>query len=112
MATIQQVKNGLVKYIDNDMLPHLSGFKKIGLGIYTALAAENVANIVMKYKDHPAISVLGIIDGSNVDVDKLYNAVYPMFNNGQKQIIDIPVIGEYVVDSTDIEKLYKYIKES
>lgn len=36
MISIEQAKNGIMRYIDNDMLPKLSGMKRIGLGIYAA----------------------------------------------------------------------------
>lgn len=112
LVTMNQVKNGLVKYIDNDVLPHLTGIKKIGLGVYTALAADNVVGLMEKYKDHPAVSVLNVIDAEgNIDIDKLYKSVLPMFESGERQSINIPLIGELLVDKTDLEKLYRYIKE-
>lgn len=111
MVTMQQVKNGLVKYIDTDVLPHLTGIKKLGLGVYTALAANNVVDLIEKYRDHPAVAVLDVIDtDGNVDIDKLYQAVAPQFANGEKQTISIPLIGDMTVDRTDLEKLYRYIK--
>ena len=33
-----------------------------------------------------------------------------MFQDGEKQHINIPLIGELMVDRTDLEKLYQYIK--
>lgn len=111
MVTMQQVKNGLVKYIDTDVLPHLTGIKKLGLGVYTALAADNLAGVLERYKDHPAVSVLKIIDEEGkVDIDKLYQALVPQFSNGEKQSISIPLIGDMTVDRSDLEKLYRYIK--
>lgn len=112
MVTMQAAKNGLVKYIDNDILPHLTGLKKVGLGVYTALAANNIIGLMEKYKDHPAVAVLDVIDeNGNIDIDKLYNVSAPMFANGEKQMINIPMIGDMTVDRTDLEKLYRYIKE-
>ena len=111
MVTMQQVKTGLVKYIDTDVLTHLTGIKKLGLGVYTALAANNVVGLMEKYREHPAVAVLDVIDAEgNVDIDKLYQAVAPQFANGEKQTISIPLIGDMTVDRTDLEKLYRYIK--
>ena len=113
MATINQVKTGVVRYIDNDMLPHLTGAKKVALGVYTALAAENAAKIAVQFAKHPAVSVLAVIDeNGNVDIDRLYRSAAPMFSNGQRVLLHIPVIGDYTVDNTDVEKLYRYIKEA
>lgn len=111
MVTMNQVQNGLVKYIDTDILPHLTGIRKVGLGMYSALASQNIGKTILKYKDHPAIAMIDVIDeNGNVDIDKLYQAAVPMFANGEKQSIDIPLIGELRIDRTDIEKLYQYIR--
>lgn len=111
MVTMQQVKTGLVKYIDTDVLPHLTGIKKLGLGVYTALAADNLVGLLEQYRDHPAVSVLHVMDkDGNVDIDKLYQALVPQFANGEKQTISIPLIGDMTVDRSDLEKLYRYIK--
>ena len=111
MVTVAQVKNGLVRYIDTDVLPHLTGMKRIGLGVYTALAAENLSGLVEQYRDKPAVSVLKVIDDQgNVDIDRLYQAFVPMFADGQKQTIEIPMIGELIIDRSDVEKIYRYIK--
>lgn len=112
MVTMQQVKTGLVKYIDTDVLPHLTGAKRLGLGVYTALAANNLVGLMEKYREHPAVAVLDVIDADgNVDIDKLYQALDPMFSTGERQSINIPMIGELIVDRNDLEKLYRYMKE-
>lgn len=113
MATMTQVKTGLVRFVDSDILPHLSGAKKIGLGIYVALAANNLEARVYQHVNHPAVSMLDVIDANgNVDIDKVYQAAAPMFNGGQKVPVQIPLIGEYNMDMTDLEKIYRYIKEA
>lgn len=112
MVSMNQVQKGLMKYIDNDVLPHLTGMKRVGLGIYSGLAAQNFGAMVEKYKDHPAVSVLDVIDDNgNVDIDKLYKAAAPMFSSGERHTISIPLIGDMTVDRSDLEKLYQYIKE-
>ena len=111
MVTLLQVKNGLVKYVDSDILPHLTGFKKIALGAYVALASENVVSVMSKNKDNPAVAVLDVVDeNDNADIDKLYQAFSSMMPDGQKYSIDIPMIGELRVDRSDLEKLYQYIR--
>lgn len=113
MVTLEQVKTGLFKYIDLDIMPHLDGFKKIGFGAYTLMASENAVAMALQFKDHPAVTVTGAMDKSgNVDIDKLYQSVAPYFANGERQTIKIPLIGNLTVDKTDLEKLYSYIKEA
>ena len=111
MVTMQQFQNGVARYIDADILPHLSGVKRLAVGTYAGLAANNVGELLTQYKDHPAVSVMKVMDkDGNVDIDRLYSAAAPMFANGEKFSINIPMIGEMTVDKTDLEKLYQYIR--
>lgn len=111
MVTVKQVQTGIVRYVDNDLLPHLEGMKKIGLGIYMGLASENIGAAIQKYKDHPAVAMLNVVtDDGMVDIDKVYTVAKPMFD--QKQSIDLPLIGRVTFDGSDVEKLYRYISEA
>ena len=111
MVSMDQVKNGLIRYIESDIMPHLDGIKKIALGLYTGLAADNAVKMALQYTQHPAVAMLNVIDeAGNVDIDKLYNAVLPMFNDGHKETIRVPLIGEFRIDRSDVESLYRYIR--
>ena len=111
MITINQFQQGLLRYIDTDIMPHLTGLKKIGLGVYVTLAANNISTILEKYKNRPAIEMLGVIDSeNNIDIDNLYRAILPMMAEGQKIPIEIPMIGEIRVDKTDLDKIYQYMR--
>lgn len=111
MVSMDQVKTGLVKYIELDLLPHLDGIKRIALGLYTSLAAENAVKLAMQHIQHPAVAMLNVIDeAGNVDLDKLYNTVVPMFADGKKETIRVPLIGEFRIDKSDVDKLYRYIR--
>lgn len=111
MVTMKQVQAGICRYVDTELLPKLTGGKRLALGIYSGLAAENLEKTMLQYKDKPAIKMLNVIDeAGNVDIDRLYNQATKMFANGEKQIIHIPVIGDLTVDRTDLEKLYQLIR--
>ena len=65
-----------------------------------------------RYIHHPAVEVLGVIDSeNNVDIDALHKAISPMLAEGKKVNINIPLIGDFSVDKSDLEKLYRYMKE-
>lgn len=108
MITITQAQAGLMRYIDAEILPHLTGAKKIGAGIYVALAARNFPGVIEKVKQHPAVAVLGVVDGEMIDIDAVYNAAMPLFAERQK--VTIPAIGDITFDQSDVEKLYRYMK--
>lgn len=109
MISLQQAQSGLARFVDRELVPHLTGIKRIGLAAYSALAANNVGELVMKYKDHPAVSVLHIINGNGeIDIDALRGALFPLF--AEKQTVEIPLIGEFKFDQNDIDKMYRYMK--
>lgn len=110
MATLQQVQRGLCRYVDTELLPKMTGIKKIGLGAYMALAANNLTALAANYLEHPAIKILGLSDAQgNIDIDKAYNAVIPMFDNGVKHSVDLPLVGSIILDRSDVDKLHRYI---
>ena len=111
MVSMQKFQNGIVQYVDNDIIPHLDGIQKLGVGVYVALAGKNLSKLIRAYMDKPYIRVLDVIDkDGNIDVDKLYSAAAPMFQNGEKYPVQFPVIGEIRFDKSDLEKLYQYIR--
>lgn len=112
MATLDNVVNGVIKYMDTEIIPHLSGVKKIGLTAYVGLAVQNTNAMFEQYSKHPAIDVLKVIDEeNNIDIDKIYRSIAPMFADGHKELIKIPLITEFKIDKNDIEMMYKYITE-
>ena len=113
MVTINQVKSGVLKYIDSELMPHISRWKQVAVAAYIALAADNVASMILSYKSNPAIAVLNLFDDkNNIDIDKAYKAITSGMDSTSKIEVDFPVIGRFVFDITDIDKLYNYIKEA
>lgn len=113
MVSINQFKTGVLKYIDEELLSHIPGWKKYAAAAYIALAAENITPMILQMKDKPAIAILGLFDNNNnLDIDKAYKAITSTIKSGDKFDIEIPVIGKFTLDITDIDKIYKNIKEA
>lgn len=113
MVEVTNVVRGLRSWIDLDVLPKLTGLKKMALGGYVTLAADNAPTVVTRYMHHPLVEVLGVVgEGEQVDVDKLYNVFLPYFANGARQSMHIPLVGELFVDKNDLDKVYAYIREA
>lgn len=49
-------------------------------------------------------------DAGNIDLDKLYNAARPRFEN--KLTVSVPLLGDMRFDQNDVDKLYRYIQEA
>lgn len=113
MVNAQQIKSGVTKYINSEILPHLSGLPKIGVSAYVNLMSDKVPELMIQLRDQPGISILEVIDEDcNLDIDRLYKAIVPAMADGEKITIEIPMIGSFNLTKQDIDKLYKYVLNS
>lgn len=111
MVRIQSIQNGTLKFIDNELLPKMQGWKKWTFGAAASLWLTNLPNVFQKIKENSFVGSLGIIDESGmINIEKLYAEFYKQAER-TPVTFDIPVIGQITLDKTDVEKLYAYIKE-
>ena len=113
MASIRQVQDGFVKFIDNDVAGAFEGWQKaVVIGGATLLAA-NLPKLAAAYGGHPMIAALGVYnaEAGTIDIDSLYRAFVP--NLGADKIpIVLPRIGTIKMGKEEIDRLVKYIKEA
>lgn len=112
MITISQAQNGIMEFIQREVIPNLSIAERFFVGSGANLFAVKLPEIVEKYARHPAVELLGIYnpERKEIDIDALYEAIKP--NIGADPIpIEIPVIGLTLkITQAEIESLYKFIK--
>ena len=111
MVTIDQAMRGAAKFADNEIIPHLPTGKGIGAGIALALIMDGGKAQLLKLRENPAVKMMQIFDDAgNIDLDKLYNAARPRFEN--KLTVSVPLLGDMRFDQNDVDKLYRYIQEA
>ena len=103
MISYTELQTRLARFVDAEMLPHMTGGKRILLGGYAALATKNAAG-----KDKPLVAMTGAVSAEGVDVDALFSAVSPYIN--EPVTLSLPVVGDFRLDRSDFEKLYRYLK--
>ena len=92
-VTIDQAMRGAMRYADNEVIPHLPGGKGIGAGIMLALIMEGSREKILALRENPAVQMMQIFDyAGNIDLDKLYNAARPRFEN--KLTVSVPLLGD------------------
>lgn len=110
--SMDAAKNGLMRYVDEQILPQLDTKRRIGLGIYVALAAENAMQKAKTMAQHPAVAITGIMDeNGKIDIDRLHDEAAKQMRNGEKISMEIPMIGKFSFDKTDVDKVCQYMKE-
>lgn len=69
MASKNQVLNGLLKFIDSNMIPQAEGNYKIILRGAKAAIAIKFEDIYNNLKNNSLVAMTGVIDGDAVDLD-------------------------------------------
>lgn len=109
MLNVAQAFKGAKKYIYTELLPHLSTTKQLLFAGYIELAEGNLQNAVLKLKEHPAVSMLGLFDeNGNMDDTRLYTVMNNLF--AEKKTIAIPLIGTYTFSQNDVQRLFDLMR--
>lgn len=122
MATIEQVKNGISRYLDEELIPNISDEKPIlfAFGAVSALLLQNVDKAILQYKENPVVKMTGAIDeDGNIDVDALAKVAKESMKKYAFSLDDF-LVGKFsflrghvnTINFTpeDIDTLKKYIK--
>lgn len=111
MINLNQLQNGIVKYIDNEIVPHINGWQKWVFGAVVSTAMLKTTNVFNALKENPLIKMLEVIDeNDNIDIDTIYREFLKQAQKGAITF-DVPMLGALTLNSTDVEKMYRYIKE-
>ena len=111
MVHITAVQNGAVKYLDAELLPKLSGWKKWAFGAMASLWLANLNNTFVKIKENQFVKTLGVVDSSDmIDIDKIYTEIYKQAQKGPI-VVDIPFIEKLTLNASDVELIYRFILE-
>lgn len=110
MVTKDQIVNGLVQYIDNEIMPYLSTSGKWVLGSAVTLSLQNVDEIYRYICNTPYFKMIKVVDNNGlIDFCKLCNALKDNASKYGKLQKQIPLIGTLTFSDQDVEKLRQYV---
>ena len=111
MVNATQIINGVVKYIDAEILSKINGWQKWVLGAGAGIAVGRAGQIFNTIANHPMVKMLGVVDEQGmVDIDMLHKEFAKQAAKGPVTF-DVPMLGAMTINQNDVEKLYHYIKE-
>ena len=112
MVTMEQIKRGAARYVDEEFTAKLSGWQKWAVGSYAAMALENLDGMFLKLGDKPAVRAMGVIDeAGNVDLDRVYTCVKKQAQKGPVTF-QAPLLGAVTINELDVDKLYTCILQA
>ncbi len=110
MVSFNQIIQGLLRYIDAEILPKISGIQKWAAGVAANLAVNNSMQIFHNLKNNQYVKMLNIIDDHDqVNLDILYTEFKKQAQKGPI-VMDFPMIGSFTFNEMDVNKLYSYIQ--
>lgn len=110
MYEYYKVINGIVKYIDNEIINKISGWKKWIVGSVMTISMSNTTELFNQLKTNDFVKGLGLIDDKDrVNVDAIYNAVKKQASKSSVTF-DVPMLGALTLNEYDVDKIYELIK--
>lgn len=108
--TKEQIQDGLVAYIDNEITEKLPVPQKILVGMGTALIIKSGQNLINDTFLSYGKQLCVVNDEGLIDADKLASALKESMNKYGDLPLDIPFIGTLTFNNRDVEALRGYIK--
>lgn len=111
IATMNAIQHGIANYTDKYMLPNLTGTKKIVAGTLIGIYLNGLPNLINGYAEKAGLSQMGIVTEQGIEIDYVTNILKEQIEkNGNKMTISLPLMGDFTIDSQEIENLLNEIK--
>lgn len=110
MVTMNAVQQGVSRFMDREILPHLNGMEKVVVGGGANLFAAKLPQVLSNI---PMLSALSLYEAEHnmIDIDAVYNAVKP-FVTAEAFSIKVPLVGVTLkLGQRELNELYNSIKE-
>lgn len=109
MVHYTKVFQGFAAFLDQEIMPRLSGISKWLFGGAAELALLNAQSNFETLKNSAWVSILGVVHGEEIDVDKAYRVIRKQAER-EPAVIALPVIGEVKLNEGDVDTIYQLIK--
>ena len=112
MVTIDQIKRGAARYVDEEFTAKLSGWQRWAVGAGAAMALENLEVSMPGLLENHAVRAMGVLDeAGNVDLDRVYEAFKKQAQKGPVTF-QAPLLGAVTINEQDVDKIYTCILQA
>lgn len=112
MVSLMQIQNGVAKYLDEEFINKLDGWQKWVFGAFSTMALLRIDELFLKVKNNEFVKLLNVIDEYDyIDLESLFEQFSKQAQKGAITF-SLPMIGKVTLNSVDVEKIYRYIKEA
>ena len=111
MASIEKIKRGIARYLDDEFTSKMTGWQKWVFGAGAAMYLENLNSVADQLQKSPLTKGLLLIDeAGDINTEKLRKHFLAEAQKGPITF-NAPIVGAVTLDQNDVEKLYRYISE-
>lgn len=110
MVTLEQVQKGVQTFLDSELIPAISGWKKPVVATVAALWLGNFRQTAENFLTGSVGQSLGIYQDGKVDIDKIYNELSRQFTAPVPVVI--PAVGTVTLTRENLDTLYSLILEA
>jgi hypothetical protein len=110
MYHYETVIQGLVKFVDEELVPKMHGLNKWLFGTGAGIVATKAHHVFESIKEIELLHTLELIEEEQINVTCIYKELLRQAQKGDIHI-EVPMIGTIKLDHHDVEKIYRYIIE-
>ena len=115
MVSLNQIEHGLGRWVDAELLPHLStggqydNVKRLGVAAGTVYLIRKGKAALSTMQGNQILQTLGVVDANgDIDLEGLKIALVEKIpDTGLK--VPVPILGEVTFFKKDVESMYAYI---
>ena len=112
MVTMDQIKRGAARYVDEEFTAKLSGWQRWAVGAGAAMALENLEVSMSGLLENHAVRAMGVLDeAGNVNLDRVYEAFKKQAQKGPVTF-QAPLLGAVTINEQDVDKIYTCILQA
>lgn len=112
MVTMDQIKRGAARYVDEEFTAKLSGWQRWAVGAGAAMALDNLDATLAGLRENPAVKAMGVFsEAGEVDLDRVYTCVKAQAQRGPVTF-QAPLLGAVTINEADVDKLYACIQQA
>ena len=104
-ASIQQIQNGITRYMTEEMAKKTTGPTKFAVHFLTALISPNITSYIMSLQNTPLLATTLFDDNGNVNITAAADAARDAMRKSNGKIAAFG----FVFDESDIDSLINYI---
>lgn len=108
----EKVIDGILRYLDQNLYANMNDWQEIMARIAVSRMLGDTKALKESIVSNPYLKTFAVVDSNGrVDVDGLAKDLKEQIRRKEKVSISVPMLGTFTFTESDVDQLYKTIKE-